>query len=89
MVALSLHYASLDQERGVQMVKNRESERDRGDTADATVNSTTDATANATTGVQKKQFATTSTTSQARQGYIFLGPAGSLPSVYGTILSGG
>jgi hypothetical protein len=83
MVALSPHYVSLDHNRGAQMVKNREKERDRDET------STADATPNVTTRVPKHQAATTSTKFQARQLNTFSGPPGPLPSVYGTILTGG
>jgi hypothetical protein len=85
MVMLSPHYVLSDQNRGVQMVKNREKERARNET------STADATPNATTGATKrrKHTAKTSTAPPPKLGYIFLGAPGPLPSVYGTILSGG
>ena len=48
-----------------------------------------DATDKATTGAPKRQVAITSTTRTARLVYIFSDAPGPLPSVYGTILSGG
>jgi len=85
LVALSPSYVSLDQNRGAQMVKDREKERARNETP------TADATANATTGatIRRKRAATTSTAPPPGLGYIFSGPPGPLPSVYGSILSSG
>jgi hypothetical protein len=84
IVVLSLPHFSLDQNRGAQLVKNREKERARNES------SSTNATTKTIKGVPKgrRRAATTSTTPRAKLGYIFSGPPGPLPSVYGTILSG-
>jgi hypothetical protein len=92
MVALSQHYVSLDQDRGAQIVEDREKERARNETstADATDNSTTDLTPpNAPMGATKRRkHAITSTARNAKPLTVFSGPPGPLPSVLGTILSG-
>jgi hypothetical protein len=83
IVGLSPRHFSLDQNRGAQLVKNREKERARNES------STTNSTTKSIKGVPKsRRRATTSTTPPANVGYIFGGPPGPLPSVYGTILSG-
>jgi len=60
-------------------------------TANSTANATTNAATKATTGAPKcrRRAATTSTRPEARPGYIFSGPPGPLPCIYGTILSSG
>ena len=79
------NHFSLDQNRGAQLVKNREKERARNESL------MSNATTKSIKGVLKsrRRAATTSTTPPANLGYIFSGPPGPLPSVYGTILSGG
>jgi hypothetical protein len=85
IVVLSPQHFSLDQNRGAKLVKSREKERARKESL------TTNATTKTIKGVPKgrRRAATTSTTPRASLGYIFSGAPGPLPSVYGTILSGG
>lgn len=84
LVALSLHHVSLDQNRGAQTVKNRAKKRTCNES------STTNATTKTNKGPKvRKQIAITATTPPFKLGYISPGTPGPLPSVYGTILSGG
>lgn len=85
------HNHLLDQNRGAQLVKDRAKAKER-----AALLNDSSATLVAVTTKSIKGFprgrppaATTSTKPPARLGYIFLGAPGPLPSIYGTILSGG
>ena len=95
MVGLSPHHVLLDQNRGAQMVENRERERTRNESetsvVDATHDSTIDATPEATKSAKKciKKAARTSTTPPTKRGYISPGVPGPLPGIIGAILSGG
>jgi len=74
-----------NQNRGAQRVKDRARERALNESL-----LSTNATTKTIKGVSKgrRRAATTSTTPPPSLGYIFAGPPGPLPSVYGTILSG-
>ena len=93
MVALSPHHVPLDLKSGAQTVKTRERERARNETSavDAMDKSKIDATSNSTTSATKyhKLAAITSTTPPVKRGYISPGTPGPLPSIYGTVVSGG
>jgi hypothetical protein len=84
IVVLSPRHLSLDQNRGAQRVKDRAKERALNESL--TTNATTKTIKGGSMG--RRRAATTSTKPPANLGYIFAGPPGPLPSVYGTILSG-
>src|SRR6266436_135807 len=97
IVVLTMRHLSLDmrfKKRGSRKRKEKECSRNETSLTDATANSTTGATTNATASASTgpncgRKAATTLKTPQTRPNSNFSACPGPLPSIYGTILSGG